>query len=130
MPRGRGGARQGTPGKAYSNRTDMMNKYDMEKGSPATGGMEAPSDAKPYVGMSPDDIPSITTPTQRPGEPVTSGLSTGAGPGREALTGFDPRAQETRAISQKYGSLLDILANDPETPDSVRMLARYVKGFS
>jgi hypothetical protein len=82
------------------------------------------------MGPSPDDLPSITTPTQRPGEPITAGLSLGAGPGREALTGFDPRAQETAMLAKKWGPMMNVLANDPETPDSVRMLARYIKGFS
>jgi hypothetical protein len=128
MPRG--GKRQGTPGKAYSNRTDMGMNYDMEAGTPASGGIEAPAQAPPISGPSPDDLPSITTPTQRPGEPITAGLSLGAGPGREALTGFDPRAQETAMLAQRWGPMMNILANDPETPDSVRMLARYIKGFS
>jgi hypothetical protein len=128
MPRG--GKRQGTPGKAYSNRTDMGMNYDMEAGTPASGGIEAPAQAPPMMGPSPDDLPSITTPTQRPGEPITAGLSLGAGPGREALTGFDPRAQETAMLAKKWGPMMNVLANDPETPDSVRMLARYIKGFS
>lgn len=128
MPRG--GRRQGMPGKAYTNRTDMMTNYDMEAGSPAAGGVEVPSAPPARPGLTPDDIPSLTTPTQRPGEPITAGLPMGAGPGREALTGFDPRAQETEMLAQKWGPMMDILANDPETPDSVRMLARYIKGFS
>lgn len=126
MPRG--GRRQGMPGKAYTNRTDMMTNYDMKAGSPAAGGVEAPP--APQMGPSPDDLPSLTTPTQRPGEPITAGLGIGPGPGREALTGFDPRVQETQMLAQRWGPMMDILANDPETPDSVRMLARYIKGFS
>jgi hypothetical protein len=129
MPRGRGGSRQGTPGKAYTNRTDMMMNYNMEAGSPAAGGVDAPSMEAPMIGVSPDDIPSISTPTQRPGEPITTGLGIGPGAGREALTGFDPRAQETARLAQRWGPMMDILSNDPETPDSVRMLARYIKGF-
>jgi hypothetical protein len=127
MPRG--GKRQGTPGKAYTNRTDMGQNYDMEAGSPAAGGVEAPA-AVPQMGPGPDDVPSLTTPTQRPGEPITSGLSVGAGPGREALTGFDPRVQETARLAERWGPMMDILTSDPETPDSVRMLARYIKGMS
>lgn len=126
MPRG--GRRQGMPGKAYTNRTDMMTNYDMEAGSPAAGGVEAPP--APQMGPSPDDLPSLTTPTQRPGEPITAGLGIGPGPGREALTGFDPRMQETERLAKRWGPMMDILSNDPETPDSVRMLARYIKGFS
>lgn len=128
MPRG--GRRQGTPGRAYTNRTDMMGNYDMEAGSPAAGGIKAPAQVAPQMGLSPDDIPSLSTPTQRPGEPVTAGLGFGPGPGREALTGFDPRVQETQRLAERWGPMMDILSNDPETPDSVRMLARYIKGFS
>ena len=128
MPRG--GRRQGTPGRAYTNRTDMMGNYDMEAGSPAAGGIKAPAQVAPQMGLSPDDIPSLSTPTQRPGEPVTAGLGLGSGPGREALTGFDPRVQETQRLAERWGPMMDILSNDPETPDSVRMLARYIKGFS
>ena len=129
MPRG--GKRQGTPGRGYANRTDLAMQPDMEKNTAATGGMEPPATDRPqFSGPSPDDLPSLTTPTQRPGEAITTGLSFGPGAGREALTGFDPRAQETALIAQKWGPMMDILASDPETPDSVRMLARYIKGFS
>lgn len=128
MPRG--GRRKGRPGRAYTNRTDMMGNYDMEAGSPAAGGIEPPAEVAPQMGLSPDDIPSLSTPTQRPGEPITAGLGLGPGAGREALTGFDPRMQETQRLAERWGPMMDILSNDPETPDSVRMLARYIKGFS
>ena len=128
MPRG--GKRQGTPGKGYTNRTDMMGNYDMEAGSPAAGGVEPPTTDRPqYSGPSPDDLPSIGTPTQRPGEPITAGLDFGPGPGRDALTGFDPRAEETARLAQKWGPMMDVLTSNPDTPDSVRILARYIKGF-
>ena len=61
MPRAkRGGARQGTPGKGYSNRTDLISNYDQSKDTAAAGGMEAP--AGPIVPFSPDDIPGLDTP--------------------------------------------------------------------
>jgi hypothetical protein len=43
------------------------------------------------------------------------------------LTNFDPRVGETRMLKM-WLPLLEPLANDPETPDSVRMLVQYVRG--
>lgn len=129
MPRGRGGARQGTPGKAYTNRTDMMTNYDMGAGSPAAGGVEAPRDtvSQPVLPVYPDQIPSLTTPTMRPSEPITDGLAVGAGRGPEAMTNFDPRLDETRRL-KKWLPLLEPIARQPDTPDSVRTLVRYIRG--
>ncbi len=126
MPRG--GDRKGTPGKAYSNRTDMGMDYDMSQGSPATGGMEAPRDAEPMrLPVYPDQIPNLSDPTTRPDEPITDGLRVGAGRGPEALAGYDPRVGETQRLKM-WLPLLEPLANDPETPDSVRTLVQYIKG--
>lgn len=127
MPRGRGGARQGTPGKAYTNRTDMMSNYDMEAGSPAAGGVEAPSDGAPVLPVYPDQIPNLSDPTSRPQEPITDGLAVGPGRGREALTNYDPRRNEAQAL-KRWLPLLEPFVNDPETPDSVRTLFQYIRG--
>lgn len=129
MPRARGGKRQGTPGKGYTNRTDMMTNYDMEAGSPAAGGMDANRDtvSQPVLPVYPDQIPSLTTPTARPGEPITDGLRMGAGRGPEAMTGYDPRLDETRKL-KKWLPLLEPIARQPDTPDSVRTLVRYIRG--
>lgn len=128
MPRGRGGKRQGTPGKGYANRTDLGMGYDMQQGSPATGGMKAPAGSEPVrLPVYPEDIPDLSMPTQRPNEPVTDGLAMGPGRGPEALTNFDPRVGETRQLKM-WLPLLEPLANDPQTPDSVRTLIQYVRG--
>lgn len=127
MPRGRGGARQGMPGKAYTNRTDMMSNYDMEAGSPAAGGVEAPRDGAPVLPVYPDQIPNLSDPTSRPQEPITDGLAVGPGRGREALTNYDPRRNEAQAL-KRWLPLLEPFVNDPETPDSVRTLFQYIRG--
>lgn len=126
MPRGRGGNRQGTPGKAYSNRTDMMTNYDMEAGTPAAGGVKAPAQGAPVLPVYPDQIPSLTTPTMRPDEPVTAGLPVGPGAGPEAMTNYDPRLTETQAL-KRWLPLLEPIGRQPETPDSVRTLIRYIR---
>lgn len=128
MPRGRGGKRQGTPGKGYTNRTDMMTNYDMEAGSPAAGGVEAPRDTvSQTMPTYPDQLPSLTTPTQRPNEPITDGLARGAGRGREALTNYDPRRTEAQAL-KRWLPILEPTMRDPETPDSVKTLIQYIRG--
>lgn len=128
MPRG--GKRQGTPGKAYANRTDLQMAPDMSKNTAASGGMEAPP-PPPAPGppmRAPEDTPGLTTPTQRPDEPITAGMDMGAGPGSESLTGFDPRVAETQLMKKKWGPYLQHLTNDPETPESVKVLYRYMMG--
>jgi hypothetical protein len=119
MPRKRGGARQGTPGKAYSNRTDLMSNYDQQAASPAAGGIQAP--AMPMV--TPDDSPNLTDPTQYPDEPITAGLSIGPGPGPER----DTRLDETQQL-RRFLPLIGMYIDRPDTPDSVRALFRYIKG--
>ena len=127
MPRSRrGGPRQGTPGKAYSNRTDMGQNYNMQKGSPAGGGMQAPGGGMPQLPIYPDELPSLGTPTARPQEPVTSGLNMGDGPGPEAMENYDPRLNETQQL-KRWLPILEPLARSPETPDSVRTLVRYIR---
>ena len=125
MPRG--GKRQGTPGKAYVNRTDMGKNYNMADGSPATGGIAPPNEAPPTLPIYPDQTPGLSDPTQRPSEPITDGLAMGAGRGPEALTNFDPRLNETQAL-KKWLPILDPIGNDEATPDSVRTLIRYIRG--
>lgn len=124
MPRG--GPRKGTPDKAYANRTDMGLNYNMEAGSPAAGGIKPPPRQNIELPVYPDQIPSLSTPTSRPDEPITDGLPIGAGRGPEAMTNFDPRLKETQAL-KRYLPLLEPLARNPETPDSVRALVNYIR---
>lgn len=127
MPRGRGGKRQGTPGKAYSNRTDLTSNMDMSAGSPASGGLQPPAQqAAPMLPVYPEQTPNLLDPTQRPQEPISDGLRSGAGRGPEAMTNMDPRVSETAAL-KKWLPLLDPLADDPEVPDSVRTLVRFIR---
>lgn len=127
MPRG--GRRRGTPGRAYSNRTDLGMQYQGQDeagmATPAAGGVEAPRQqmAPPVY---PEDIPNLTDPTARPNEPITDGLSMGLGRGPEALVNRDPRAMETAKL-KKWLPLLDPYVDDPETPDSVRSLIRFIR---
>lgn len=117
MPRGRGGNRQGTPGRGYSNRTDLMNNYDQSMPTAAAGGMQAPP--SPPI----PDTPGLFDPTGYPDEPITAGLSVGPGPGPER----DTRKQETQNL-RRWLPLLEIYLDRPDTPNSVRSLFRYIRG--
>ena len=131
MPRG--GKRQGTPGVGYSNRTDLQASPNMAVNTAATGGMTAPAPEAPpqpdpsaptdpqMAPRSPDDSPMLTDPTHRPDEPITAGLSLGAGPGP-----VDPRVEETKTL-KKWLPLLGMYIDNPDTPDSVRAIFRYIK---
>jgi hypothetical protein len=120
MPRGRGGKRQGTPGKAYSNRTDMGMDYNMGAGSPAAGGQQAPAEQQPLIrpAMGADQIPNLSDPTMRPGEPVTAGLSVGPGAGPEALGPLPPPPMDP--LRMAIQAMMMVAPN----PDLVRVMNR------
>jgi len=125
MPRG--GKRRGTPGRAYSNRTDLATDYAMEQGSPAAGGMGQLAGAEQAMPLvTPDDTPGLSDPSQYPDQPIESGLPVGPGAGPEALANQDPRMRETQDL-KRWLPLLNIIGDDPETPDSVRTLIRWIR---
>lgn len=122
MPRG--GRRQGTPGKGYSNRTDLTSAPDMSMNTAATGGMTAPASAPQQQGPPPgpvigaDEVPNLSDPTNRPGENVMAGLSLGGGPGPEAVGPMPPSPSDP--VRQAVQALMLISPN----PDLARILAR------
>lgn len=128
MPRG--GKRQGTPGKGYSNRTDLSMNPDMSQNTAASGGLVAPAPERQDMAgppiRTPDDSPMLSDPTMRPDEPLTAGLSTGPGVGPEALN-LDPRPAETMRM-KKWLPVLEPIIDEPDTPESVKMLYRYMRG--
>jgi hypothetical protein len=126
MPRG--GPRQGTPGKGYSNRTDLASAPDMSHNTAGTGGGVTASNEAMHgpPTRTPDDTPMIGDPSSRPGEPLTTGLSSGPGEGPSVL-GLDPRPQEAKMM-RKWLPMLSPVIDQPDTPDSVKMLFRYIRG--
>ncbi len=125
MPRG--GKRQGTPGKGYSNRTDLTSTPDMSMNTAATGGIAAPASAPqqpapqrmlPSPAIGADEVPNLSDPSMRPGEPVTAGLSIGLGAGPEAVGPLPPSPSDP--VRQAVQALMLISPN----PDLARILAR------
>lgn len=117
MPRG--GKRQGTQGKGYSNRTDLAVDY-APGGNPATGGVEPPMQQRPIIGptIGADEVPNLGDPTMRANEPVTAGLNIGLGPGSEAMGPMPPPPMDP--IRQVLQAMLLQGGN----PDVVRLLNR------
>lgn len=90
MPRG--GARNGAPGRAYPERTDLNT---MPRQLPVTTGpsqsygqsaaLERSQQAVPMARPTRPPPIDLDAPTTRPDEPVTAGAPFGAGPGPEVL---------------------------------------------
>ncbi len=97
----RGGRRQGTPGKGYTNRTDLAVDRAPQQGtvSAATGG----SGMEPQTFTTPDQVPRLDDPTARPDEPLTTGLSLGPGGGPEAI-GPMPLNPSIQTIAAAYNA--------------------------
>lgn len=133
----RGGARSGTPGKAYSNRSDMQAPkaptglpYGEHKqlvdaqhavplpnvgAAPAAGGVLPAQGTPPALG-------DFTRPTERPTEPVTAGLSVGPGPGPEALQTVGPAADQ-------IGLRLRVLYQQNPNNDLLRLIELHDNGY-
>jgi hypothetical protein len=85
--------------------------------------------APPMAGGGPSPVP-LNAPSARPGEPVTAGADLGPGPTSAAL-GTDYSSQrdaEIAAAAQGWLPMLERYATDPDTPQSVRNLVRYLRG--
>lgn len=142
MTRGRGGARQGTPGTLYENRSDLRSpkppiqrfqgqvqgtqaaQVDQQQAANSLVSAAAPpstAETMPYVPM---PVPTpIDAPTERPDEPMTAGLPFGPGPGPEAL-GI-PQAGSVERLRPML-PVLELIASsgnaDAETVNFVRRL--------
>lgn len=153
MPRGRGGARQGTPGTAYPNRSDLQAAEPVEVApakeygerqqqqaaqralpiapspQPAASPPAPQAPPQPQQPNSASSLPDINGqvpwlhPTQRPNEPITAGLPIGAGPGPEALTGIGAIAANQQTEQGTLRNLLSSLAAGPSSSSAIRDLA-------
>lgn len=127
----RGGPRQGTPGKAYAERTDMAQNYGPQTGTTtaAAGGIRpaqgppaaAPTGSPVPNPVSPDEVLPLDAPTQRPDEPVTAGLPFGPG------AGPPPTPNRDILTMLKYLPLLAHEASKPGTPQSVVNFVSYLQ---
>jgi hypothetical protein len=141
MPRG--GRRSGTPGKTYPNRTDMHKpefkgqpqgaaKAQAEvqaSGSPGSApGPSAPPAAPP--GPAAGSLGAFNRPSDRPEEPITAGLSTGPGPGPDAL-GLGPQGKPEDVDMRDmaiYLPTLEMLASQPGASMATKTFVRRLRG--
>lgn len=72
-------------------------------------------------------ITPLFAPSQRPGEPVTSGVNIGSGPGSEALMMNQVQKSDSDIVAQ-YLPSLTALAAQPDSPDSFRAFVKYLQG--
>lgn len=119
MPRG--GKREGTPGKGYTNRTDLG--MDYAPGDAASGGLVAPSQMAQSQVQAPmsigaDEVLDLGAPTSRPGEPLMTGTDVGQGAGLSAMGPMPPNPQDP--VRQAIQAMMLISPN----PDLARILQR------
>ena len=109
---GSGGTRSGTPGRAYTNRTDLQQPklpISTGRGQPyGTAAAQTAAQQAVPMGNPPAPAPSrvsvpFNAPSQRPNEPTTAGLPIGAGAGPEAnFTPPDPVSMQIRSLYSLY----------------------------
>lgn len=71
-------------------------------------------------------VTPLYAPTQRPEEPITSGIPMGAGPGPEVL-GMNQPSADTDADRQKLLSYLPALETIAQSPSSSQSFRNYVR---
>ena len=98
------------PGK-FSKRTDGLSFESTEYGSgvenaanKAGAPLASTPDVRPTsrseMGMAPSQITPLYAPSERPGEPITSGIAMGEGPGPEVLGGARPAQKLSDTLAQ------------------------------
>jgi hypothetical protein len=130
MPRG--GPRSGRPGAQYSNRSDLQAAPRLapqaNTGQPY-GTAKAQEDAQTTLPMGPPPI-AMNAPTQRPTEPVQSGLSIGPGVGPEAIPSIAPAPGPDPDVLQfaQYLPALELMTTLPGASAAVTNLVRRLRG--
>jgi hypothetical protein len=115
------------PGK-YSTRTDdlqMPSQYYGEGVETAAIKSGAPLATTPNV--RPEPVTELYAPTQRPDEPITSGIDSGAGVGSDALM-MNQIQQNDQDIVAKYLPSLSAMASMQDTPQSFRAFVSFLQG--
>lgn len=70
----------------------------------------------------------FNAPSQRPGEAITSGAASGAGPGQEALNLAPSTSKQDMVFLRPYLPVLEFMANAPGASPGLKQYVRYMKG--
>ena len=106
-----------------------------QRGAPLAQTPTPPATAPPAGGPGPQqpnpamqNVVPLDAPTQRPGEPVTSGADLGAGPDSSAL-GIAPQQIESQDMNNigQYLSVLKFVSNLPNASPGSRMLVNLLQ---
>lgn len=128
---------------SFSKRTDLQYQstgygdataYDANKGaaplasSPDVRGATNTAVRQAAMNAPQEPLTSLYAPTNRPGEPVTQGVDTGAGAGSEALMMTKPEDDtEFRDTMRAYGPVLSYIASLPNTSPETRRAIRQLR---
>ena len=131
------------PGK-FSKRTDGMSFQSTEYGSgventankagaPLAKTPDVRATSRSEMGMAPSQITPLYADSQRPDEPITSGIAMGDGPGPEVM-GMRPQMQgqeeddlRFRAAIKDYMPVLTYIAGQPNTSPETRKVIRQLR---
>jgi hypothetical protein len=117
------------PGK-YATRTDNLQMGSIAYGEGVeTAAIKSGAPLAKTPNVRPASVVGLYDPTQRPDEPITSGIDQGAGVGSEALMMRQPDDNNFRATIAEYMPVLAYVASlpnaSPETRAAIRQLRDY-----
>lgn len=116
----RQGAKQ-LPNAAYGEQKDFQQQ---QAGAPMAKSLQESVGNNPMANVVP-----LTSPTQRPAEPVTAGVDIGPGAGREALGLKSPVDVQLKDLSKlsKYMPLMMQFADSPESSGTMKAFVKYLR---
>lgn len=119
------------PGGSYGDAQDLRNLQSSAPMSLAPGALSPTPGGSPASAGIPVPVVPFNAPSQRPGEPVTTGAPLGAGAGTEILGLPDPaRLQQQDAQSLAYAvSVWEYLGNLPGASLSTRAVVKQLKAM-
>lgn len=98
---------------------------EQQSGAPMAKAPSPVSSTTPSMASNLPQVTSITAPTERPNEPVTTGVAMGPGAGPEALT--LPGAGDSNGDKQRLLSYLPALEVAAQSPNSSQAFRNYVR---
>jgi len=124
------------PGK-FSTRTDGLSFESTEYGSgvenaankagaPLAKTPDVRATSRSEMGMAPSQVTPLYAPSERPGEPITSGIAMGEGPGPEVL-GINAPNIDTDSDLQRLVSYLPAFEVMAQSPNSTQAFRNYVR---
>ena len=120
------------PGQQYGKGVEQR---DAQRAVPMAGRPVTPAPTssavasrRPPPGINPGELTPLDAPSARPGEPVTSGMSMGAGSGPEVLGGLAPKAENGVEDLAPYLPMLEFMASQPNASSQTRNFVRRLRG--